>query len=302
MTLQQLRQVIAVADSGSMNEAAKRLYITQPSLSAAIKELEKEIGIEIFLRSNRGIVTTADGEEFLGYARQIVEQYQLMEDKYVNVGTRKKKFSVSMQHYTFAVEAFIHLAREYGMDTYEFAVKETKTMEIINDVRNQTSEIGVIYMNDFNSKVIGKILREDSLEFIPLFDCNIYVFMSKGNPLAGKDIIRMEELADYPCLSFDQGERNSFYFSEEVLSTYDYKRIIKCDDLATFLNLMVGLNGYTLCSGIICQELNGDEYTAVRLDTDEIMTIGYIKKKKIPLSGIGARYVAELQKYKAQAL
>ena len=233
MTLQQLRQVIAVADSGSMNEAAKRLYITQPSLSAAIKELEKEIGIEIFLRSNRGIVTTADGEEFLGYARQIVEQYQLMEDKYVNVGTRKKKFSVSMQHYTFAVEAFIHLAREYGMDTYEFAVKETKTMEIINDVRNQTSEIGVIYMNDFNSKVIGKILREDSLEFIPLFDCNIYVFMSKGNPLAGKDIIRMEELTDYPCLSFDQGERNSFYFSEEVLSTYDYKRIIKCDDRAT---------------------------------------------------------------------
>ncbi len=301
MTLQQLRQVIAVADSGSMNEAAKHLYITQPSLSAAIKELEKEIGIEIFLRSNRGIVTTAEGEEFLGYARQIVEQYQLMEDKYVNVGTRKKKFSVSMQHYTFAVEAFIHLAREYGMDTYEFAVKETKTMEIINDVRNQTSEIGVIYMNDFNSKVIGKILREDSLEFIPLFDCNIYVFMSKDNPLAHKDIIRMEELADYPCLSFDQGERNSFYFSEEVLSTYDYKQIIKCDDRATFLNLMVGLNGYTLCSGIICQELNGDEYTAVRLDTDEIMTIGYIKKKKIPLSGIGERYVAELQKYKAQA-
>lgn len=301
MTLQQLRQVIAVADSGSMNEAAKRLFITQPSLSAAIKELEKESGLEIFLRSNRGIVTTAEGEEFLGYARQIVEQYQLMEDKYVNVGTRKKKFSVSMQHYTFAVEAFIHLAREYGMDTYEFAVKETKTMEIINDVRNQTSEVGVMYMNDFNSKVIGKILREDSLEFIPLFDCNIYVFMSKGNPLAKKELIHMEELRDYPCLSFDQGERNSFYFSEEVLSTYDYKQIIKCDDRATFLNLMVGLNGYTLCSGIICQELNGDEYTAVRLDTDEIMTIGYIKKKKIPLSDIGARYVAELQKYKAQA-
>ena len=197
MTLQQLRQVIAVADSGSMNEAAKRLYITQPSLSAAIKELEKEIGIEIFLRSNRGIVTTADGEEFLGYARQIVEQYQLMEDKYVNVGTRKKKFSVSMQHYTFAVEAFIHLAREYGMDTYEFAVKETKTMEIINDVRNQTSEIGVIYMNDFNSKVIGKILREDSLEFIPLFDCNIYVFMSKGNPLSGIGARYVAELQKY---------------------------------------------------------------------------------------------------------
>lgn len=163
MTIQQLKQVITVADAGSMNEAAKRLYITQPSLSAAIKSLEKEIGLEIFNRSNRGIVTTPEGEEFLGYARQITEQYDLMEDKYGTNGQRKKKFSVSMQHYTFAVEAFIFLARQFGMDTYEFAVKETKTMEVIEDVKNQTSEIGVIYMNDFNRNVIGKILREDSL-------------------------------------------------------------------------------------------------------------------------------------------
>ena len=300
MTLQQLKQVIAVADCGSMNEAAKHLFITQPSLSAAIKELEKEIGLDIFFRSNRGIVITAEGEEFLGYARQIVEQYQLMEDKYVNAGTRKKKFAVSMQHYTFAVEAFIQLAREFGMDTYEFAVKETKTIEVINDVKNQTSEVGVIYMNDFNNKVISKILREDSLEFIPLFDCDIYVFMSKQNPMAKKDLITLEDLKHYPCLSFYQGEHNSFYFAEEVLSTYDYKQIIKCDDRATALNLMVGLNGYTMCSGIICQELNGDEYTTVKLDTTEKMTIGYIKKKKIPLSELGERYVAELKKYSKQ--
>lgn len=302
MTIQQLKQVITVADAGSMNEAAKRLYITQPSLSAAIKSLEKEIGLEIFNRSNRGIVTTPEGEEFLGYARQITEQYDLMEDKYGTNGQRKKKFSVSMQHYTFAVEAFIFLARQFGMDTYEFAVKETKTMEVIEDVKNQTSEIGVIYMNDFNRNVIGKILREDSLEFIPLFDCHIYVFMSKSNPLANRELLTMQDLEAYPCLSFDQGQRNSFYFAEEVLSTYDYKRIIKCDDRATFLNLMVGLNGYTLCSGIICQELNGPEYTAVKLDTKETMTIGYIKKKKIPLSTLGERYVEELKKYETQAL
>jgi len=186
------------------------------------------------------------------------------------------------------------------MDTYEFAVKETKTIEVINDVKNQTSEVGVIYMNDFNNKVIGKILREDSLEFIPLFDCDIYVFMSKQNPMAKKDLITLEDLKHYPCLSFYQGEHNSFYFAEEVLSTYDYKQIIKCDDRATALNLMVGLNGYTMCSGIICQELNGDEYTTVKLDTTEKMTIGYIKKKKIPLSELGERYVAELKKYSKQ--
>ena len=302
MTLQQLRQILAVADCGSMNEAAKRLFITQPSLSAAIRELEKEIGLEVFYRNSRGIVVTAEGEEFLGYARQICEQYQLMEEKYVVQGKRKKRFAVSMQHYTFAVEAFIHLIRDQDMESYEFAVKETKTMEIIEDVKNQISELGVIYMNDFNQKVIGKILREATLEFVPLFSCGIYVFVAKNNPLASRELIRIEELKDYPFLSFDQGSRNSFYFSEEVLSTYDYGKIIKCDDRATFLNLMVGLNAYTLCSGIICQELNGPEYTAVKLDTQETMTIGYIKKKKMPLSAIGERYVEELAKYKSQAL
>ncbi len=287
MTLQQLRQVLTVADAGSMNEAAKRLFITQPSLSAAIKELEKEIGIEIFLRSNRGIVVTAEGDEFLGYARQITEQYQLMEDKYVSRGTRKKKFSVSMQHYTFAVEAFIHLAREYGMNSYEFAVHEAKTSEVIENVRNQTSEVGIIYLNEFNQKVLSKILRESSLEFVPLFSCDIYAFMAKSNPLSGRETVTMKDLEEYPCCSFEQGDRNSFYFAEEVLSIYDYKQIIKVDDRATMLNLMVGLNGYTLCSGLIC-----------RLDTKEKMNIGYIKKKKMPLSELGERYVAELKKYK----
>lgn len=303
MTLQQLRQVIMVSDCGSMNEAAKRLFITQPSLSAAIKALENEVGIEIFARSNRGISVTPEGEEFLGYARQISEQYQLMEDKYLLRGGYKKKFSVSMQHYTFAVEAFIQLVRQYDKDNnYEFAVHETKTMEVIENVKNQISELGVIYMNDFNSRVIGKILREAYLEFIPLFDCNIFVFMAKSNPLAKKALISMEDLQDYPCCSFDQGERNSFYFAEEVLSTYDYKKYIKVNDRSTILNIMVGLNGYTLCSGIICQELNGPEYTAIPLDTKEIMTIGYIKKKKMPLSEIGQKYVDELKRYERQRL
>lgn len=297
MTLQQLKQVLAVADCGSMNEAAKRLFIAQPSLSAAVRDLEDEIGIEIFIRSNRGIVITPDGEEFLGYARQVTEQYQLMEEKYLHGGKRKKKFSVSMQHYTFAVEAFIAMAKEFGMDTYEFAVHETKTAEVIENVKNQKSEVGIIYMNDFNSNVIGKILRESSLEFIKLFDCSISVYVSKYNPLAKKTLITMDDLKDYPCLSFEQGDRNSFYFAEEVLSTYDYKQIIKANDRATFLNLMIGLNAYTLCCGILCQELNGTDFTTIPLDTDEKMTIGYIKKKHMPLSKLGERYVAELKKY-----
>lgn len=301
-TLQQLRQIIAIADCGSMNEASKRLFISQPTLSAAVKELEKGLGITIFMRSNRGIVITPEGEEFLGYARAVEEQFSLLEARYSVNGPVKKKFSVSMQHYSFAVEAFIALARQFGMNEYEFAVRETRTAEVVEDVKNQKSEIGVLYLNEFNKKVISKILREAELEFVRLFDCQIYVYMSRKNPLAEKEMVSFEQLQEYPCLSFEQGDLNSFYYAEEVLSTYDYRQIIKANDRATMLNLMVGLNGYTLCSGIICQELNGDEYIAVPLDTSETMTIGYIKKKKLPLSSLGEQYIQELRKYENKVL
>jgi DNA-binding transcriptional LysR family regulator len=270
---------------------------------------------------------TPEGEEFLGYARQMLEHYQLIEERYVGGAQSKKKFSVSMQHYTFAVEAFIRMAKEFGMDEYEFAVYETTTAEVIDNVKTQKSEVGVLYINDFNEKVMQKLFKEAELEFISLFDCPIYVYMSKNHPLAsirkddktgadvitehgaegGADIeydskISMEQLRDYPCLSFDQGSNNSFYFAEEVLSTYDYKQIIKASDRATFLNLMIGLNGYTLCSGIICQELNGDDYTAIPLNTKERMTIGYIKKKNMPLSRLGEKYISILQEYENHVL
>lgn len=302
MTLQQLRYAVAIAEHKSMNKAAAELFITQPSLSNTIKDLENEIHTEIFVRSNRGIVITPKGEEFLGYARQMLDHYRLIEERYVENATRKKKFSVSMQHYTFAVEAFIRMAKAFGMDEYEFAVHETKTSEVIENVRLNKSEIGIIYKNEFNEKFMDKILKENELEFVALFDCKIYVYMSKSNPLATKKVIDFEDLQQYPCLSFEQGDNNSFFFAEEVLSTYDYRQIIKADDRATLLNLMVGLNGYTLCSGIICSELNGDEYAAIPLNTDETMTIGYIKHKRIPLSVLGEKYIEELQKYKEKVL
>ena len=245
MTLTQLRYAITVANSNSLNEAARELFISQPSLSAAIKELEEETGTQLFRRTNRGISVTTEGKEFLGYARQVVEQYELIELKYIAKENTKKKFSVSMQHYTFAVNAFVEMVKQFGMDEYEFAVHETKTYDVIEDVKNFKSEIGILYINDFNKKVLTKLFREYELEFHDLLECKIYVYMWKGHPLAKKKEIALEELDDYPCLSFEQGTYNSFYFAEEVLSTYDYKRLIKANDRATLLNLMVGLNGYT---------------------------------------------------------
>lgn len=301
MTLQQLKYALTIADCGSMNEAAKQLFISQPSLSETMKELETEIGLDIFLRSNRGIVITPEGEEFLGYARQVTEQFGLLQSKYIDKKV-KEKFSVSTQHYTFAVKAFVETVKQIGMEQYEFAAHETTTISVIENVKNFKSEIGVLYENDFNEKVLNKMFKENGLEFVELFSCDTFVYLWSGHPLAKQDVITMEELDEYPCLSFDQGKNNSLYLAEEMKSTYEYRRLIKANDRATLLNLMIGLNAYTLCSGIICEDLNGDDYKAVPLKETEKMRIGYIKRKGAKVSHIGELYIEELKKYKEKVM
>ena len=301
MTLQQLKYALTIADCGSMNEAAKQLFISQPSLSETMKELETEIGLDIFLRSNRGIVITPEGEEFLGYARQVTEQFGLLQSKYIDKKV-KEKFSVSTQHYTFAVKAFVETVKQIGMEQYEFAVHETTTISVIENVKNFKSEIGVLYENDFNEKVLNKMFKENGLEFVELFSCDTFVYLWSGHPLAKQDVITMEELDEYPCLSFDQGKNNSLYLAEEMKSTYEYRRLIKANDRATLLNLMIGLNAYTLCSGIICEELNGSDCIAVPFHADEqnpnsLMEIGYVTRKNTILSQMGERYIHYIKQY-----
>lgn len=297
MTLQQLRYVIEVAKTGSMNVAAKQLFVSQPSLSMAIRELENDVHISIFERTTKGVVITAEGEEFLGYARQIINQVELLEDKYIEAGQIKKKFGVSAQHYSFAVKAFVEMVKGFDMDKYEFAIREARTHDVIHDVVTGKSEIGILYTNDFNEKVLNKIFKDNQLEFVHLFTCEGYAYLWKNHPMAGKKVIALEELQDYPCLSFEQGDNNSFYFAEEILSTYDFKKTIKSNDRATNLNLMVGLNAFTLCSGIICEELNGSDYIAVKLAKEVTMDIGYIKRAHMNMSEIGELYIEEIKKY-----
>ena len=300
MTLQQLKYIVTIADCGSINEAAKRLFISQPSLSGSVKELEDEIGFEMFIRSNRGIVISPKGDEFLNYARQVLDQYTLLQDRFINKKMRHK-FSVSTQHYSFAVKSFVEVVNEFGMDNYEFAIHETRTEEVIENVRFFKSEVGVLYENDFNRKVLEKLFHENGLEFTPLFQCDTFVYLWGGHPLADKDEISIEELEDYPCLSFDQGSHGSLFLAEEQLSTYEYKQLIRANDRATMLNLMIGLNGFTLCSGIISEDLNGDAYKAVPLKESEKMTIGYIKRKGVSLSKMGKLYVEKLAEFEKDA-
>ena len=296
MTLQQLKYVIEVVNCGSISEGAKRLFISQPSLSNAIKELEKELGIDIFNRTSRGITLSADGMEFLGYARQVVEQANLLEERYTSKKQIKRLCSISTQHYAFAVTAFVEMISQIDNDEYEFTLRETRTNEIIEDVKNLRSEVGVLYINDFNKKVILKLLKENQLEFHPLFTAEPHVFISAFHPLANENSVDFKQLEPYPFLSFEQGQNNSFYFSEEICSTEFHKKQIRVSDRATLFNLLKGLNGYTICSGILSDDLNSGNIVAVPLETDEKMNIGWIGNSRVSLSKMANEYVEILKK------
>ncbi len=302
MTLQQIKYVIGIAETGSFNKAAEKLFVSQPSLTATIHDLEDELGIEIFNRTGRGVTLTNDGTEFLTSARQLYIDYQSVMEKYGENGKIKKKFGVSTQHYSFAVKSFVEMVKDFNTNEYEFAIRETKTREVIEDVATLKSEIGILYLSDFNRKAITSILKSKELKFHHLIDCKAYVYIWKGHPLANKKHITLSQLEDYPCLSFEQGDGASFYFAEEILSTEEYHRTIKANDRATILNLMIGLNGYTLCSGIICEELNGSDYIAVPFKEEDesinrIMEIGFITRRGFNLSTIGNKYIEEVRKY-----
>lgn len=297
MTLQQLKYITTVAETGTITEAAERLYISQPSLTNAIHELEKEMSVRIFNRTNKGISLSKEGEVFLGYARQVLEQAAILEDKYKGGSGGKKQFCVSTQHYSFAVNAFVDLIKEYGQDEYDFSLRETQTYEIIEDVARMKSEIGLLFLNDFNEAVIHKLLRSHDLEFHELFVAKPHVFISRKHPLAGETGITNEQLTPYPYLSFEQGEHNSFYFSEEIFSASERKKNIRVRDRATLFNLLIGLNGYTVCSGVIDKKLNGKDIISVPLAEESQMRIGYITHRKGMISRLGDTYLKALEKY-----
>ena len=297
MTLQQIKYIVTVAETGNITEAAKRLFISQPSLTNAVRELENEMQVTIFNRTNKGVVVTNEGDVFLSYARQILEQEGLLEEKYLNVKERRPRFSVSCQHYSFAVNAFVDVIKMFDADQYDFTLRETQTYEIIEDVSKLRSEIGILYVSSKNEEIIGKLLKQNDLEFQELFVAKPHVFIYSKHPLAERESIALEELEEYPYLSFEQGEYNSFYFSEEILSTLDRKKNVKVRDRATLFNLVIGLNGYTVSSGVISRELNGENIIAKPLLVDEYMRIGIIRQKNMPLSRYGVLYIEALQKY-----
>lgn len=304
MTLQQMKYIIGISETGSLNKAAETLYVSQPSLTAAVKDVENELGIVLFNRTSRGITLTNDGKDFIQYARQVYMQYDNLVERFDSSKKHKKKFAVSCQHYSFCVKAFIEMVKKIeerqSFDEYEFAINETRTLTVIEDVSNLRSEIGILNLTNFNRVALSKVFKANDLVFEKLVSCNAYVYLWKKHPLAKNESLTFEDLSEYPCLMFDQNASSSFYFAEEILAEKDYTKIIRTTDRATNLNLMKGLNAYCLCSGIISKELNGNDFVAIPFFDSEnkinCMEIGYIKKKNMVLSKVGEEYLDELKK------
>lgn len=299
MTIIQLKYVIALANASSMREAASKLFVSQPALSATIRELEEELGIKIFERNNKGIALTNEGREFLTYAKQAVSQYQVIEDRYVESERDKVHFSVSMQHYVFAVKAFLNAIREFSYSKYTYSVQETKTDEVLINVRDLKSEIGIISYSKGNENIFRKLFREYGLSFHPLMVRDTYVYLWKDHPLADREEISLEDLKEYPCISFDQSSESEFYLSEEALGEYDFVKRIKSNDRATSMEIMAGMNGFSIGTGIMTESVAiSNDLVCIKLKEDDPLTIGYIIRTGNALSDIGQRYVEELEKYK----
>jgi len=303
MTILQLKYVLAIAGSSSMREAASKLFVSQPALSATIHELEEELGIKIFERNNKGIALSEQGSEFLVYAKQAVSQYELIEYRYIEKDKNKKHFSVSMQHYVFAVHAFVNTVKKFDSERFVYSIHETRTDEVLMNVKNLKSEIGIIAYSKSNQNILKKLFREYQLEFYPLMVRDTFVYLWKDHPLAEKQEISLEDLKEYPCVSFDQSSDSDFYLSEEALGDYEFDKLIKSNDRATSSEIMAKLNGYSIGTGIMTESITlRDGFVTIKLKEEDPLTIGYIIRKNHKLSDIGEMYIEELGKYREKEL
>lgn len=299
MNIAQLKYVLETAASSSMREASTKLYVSQPALSSSIRELEDELGILIFERTNKGISLTDDGREFLTYAKKAVSQYEILEDRYLSRDSEKEKFSVSTQHYNFAIKAFTDLIKKFDPDKYIFSIHETKTKEVLDDVGSLKSEVGIISFSGSNESLIRKFFRDYQLDFVPLMQRQTYVYVWENHKFAGKKEISIDEMKDFPCVSFDQSSDGNFYLTEEAMADYSFDKMIKSDDRATTMEIIAELGGYSVGSGMLSKEdsiLKG--LVAIKMKEEDPLTIGYITRKGSVLSQYGEEYVKEVLKYK----
>ncbi len=299
MNINQLKYVITIANTPSIRDAATKLFVSQPALSSSIHDLEDELGILLFERSNKGVRLTDAGREFLIYAKKVVGQYEILEDRYLAGDKEKERFSVSTQHYNFAITSFANVLKRFSPEKFEFMIHETKTMDVLEHVKEMRSEVGVVSYSGSNYTLIKKLLKEYQLDFVPLMRRETYAYVWKESKLAREKVISLEDLKDYPCVSFDQGDNDHFYLNEEAMGDYDFQKMIRSDDRATTMELIAQLGGYSIGSGMLAEEnaiLRG--LVSIKLKEEDPLIIGYITRKGGTLSKYGLAYIDELATYK----
>lgn len=295
MTLQQLRYLIAIAAKRSISAAAHELFVSQSSLSVAVKEVEQECGIKIFERSSKGITLTNEGMEFLGYARQVIEQADLMQARYSQDSSiEAPHLAVSSQHYAFPVEAFLEFVDEYEGEGYNFTLRETRTSEIIKDVSEFKSDIGILYLSSFNRRVMLKAFEDANVKFEELFSAAPHIFIGENHPLANKASIQLEELEDYPRYTFEQGSVNSFFYAEEPFAELPHEKRVIISDRGTLSNLLAHHNGFTVATGVLSSEMHSG-IVSIPLETDEVMVVGYIVHNERKISLLAQKYIERLR-------
>jgi len=275
MTIQQLQYVVEVAKSDSINKAAQNLFISQPTLSVAIKELEEEIGTSLFQRSRKGIAITNDGIEFLRLAEEILGKLDYVKKSYlVKSASTISRFQVSCQHYAFVVEAFIQFMDKYKDSRFHFTIKETKTLACIEDVYQRKSILSIIYLNSANENLIRRVLTSKSMEFHEMYTVKPHVFLRKAHPLAGKSIISAEDLAPFPMIAYEQEKGE--YLGEEMIIVENPDKVISTQDRGTTNNIIANTDGYNIGTGYIIPGIISDEITSIPLDVDDEMQVGWI--------------------------
>ncbi|MBS1337634.1 MAG: LysR family transcriptional regulator [Oscillospiraceae bacterium] len=294
MTLQQLKYAVTVAECGTISAAAEKLFISQPSLTTAIRELESEMGVTIFSRTNRGVIVSREGEEFLGYARQILSQAQLLQERFSGQEQGEKRFAVSSQHFNFTVLAFSRLVQNFRGPRYSFHFRETTTYEVLEDVSQLRSEVGILALNEDNERFLRRMFGKLGLEFTELKRVQAELFVSAEHPLAGRRFVTVEDVSPYPCITFEQGEHNGQFFFEglSAVAAQSHKTIC-VRERATEYQLLRALNGFSPDVGV--SAMYREEFVSLPLEPKQFHTIGYILRRDVTPSPMTLEYIQALR-------
>lgn len=295
MNIQQLRYVVAIANSGTFREAAEKMYVSQPSLSISVRDLEKELGFKIFRRTSSGTFLTRRGMEFYEKSQELVKGFDIFQNQYANPEEEKDEFSIASQHYDFLPPTITAFSERYP-DYKNFRIFESTTVQILDEVAQGHSEIGIIYLNNQNKKGIMQRIEKLGLEVIELIPFHTHIYLREGHPLAQKEELVMEDLADLPTVRFTQEKDEYLYYSENFVDTSASSQMFNVTDRATLNGILERTDAYATGSGFLDSDsVNG--ITVIRLKDNLDNRMVYVKREEVELSQAGTLFVEVMQEY-----